>query len=97
MKDKNKIINATLSGLIAVSSLAVMASAHAVPDQPKKWEKCAGIAKAGQNDCGALNGTHSCSGQATLDNDDNEWVYLPKGTCTKITGGVVKAEKPAKK
>ena len=38
-----------------------------------------------------------CAGQATTDNDDNEWVYAPKGTCEKITGGVVKAEKPAKK
>jgi hypothetical protein len=28
---------------------------------------------------------------------DAEWVYVPKGTCSKITGGVVKAEKPAKK
>lgn len=97
MKEQNKIISATLSSLIAISSLAVMSSAHAVPEQPEKWEKCAGIAKAGQNDCGSLHGTHDCSGKATLDNDDNEWVYLPKGTCTKISGGVVKAEKPAKK
>lgn len=97
MKEQNKIISATLSGLIAVSSLAVMTSAYAVPEQPEKWEKCAGIAKAGQNDCGSLNGTHGCAGKATLNNDDNEWVYVPKGTCTKITGGVVKAEKPAKK
>jgi len=96
MKEQNKIINATLSGLIAVSSLVVATSAHAVPDQPKKWEKCAGIAKAGQNDCGSLNGSHNCAGYAKIDNDDNEWVYVPKGTCTKITGGIVKAEKPAK-
>ncbi len=50
-------------------------------------ERCAGIVKAGQNDC-AANG-HSCAGQAKTDNDKNEWVYLPKGTCDKITGGTV--------
>jgi uncharacterized membrane protein len=49
------------------------------------------------NDCGALNDTHQCAGQATMDNADHEWVYVPAGTCTKITGGSVAAVKPAKK
>lgn len=93
--NKQQIINKTLASVLALS--AVSLGAHAVPDQPEAWEKCAGIAKAGQNDCGALDGSHGCSGQAKLDNDDNEWVYVPKGTCTKITGGVVKKVKPAKK
>lgn len=72
------------------------ATAQAVPNQPENWEKCAGIAKAGMNDCGALDGKHKCASQATLDNADTEWVYVPEGTCTKITGGVVAAMKPAK-
>lgn len=97
MKDQKKIISTALSSLLAASSIAVMSSAHAVPDQPEKWEKCAGISKAGQNDCGALDGSHGCAGQAKLDSSDTEWIYVPKGTCTKITGGVVKAVKPAKK
>lgn len=96
MSEQKKIINATLTGLVALGAMTASV-ANAVPDQPKVWEKCAGIAKAGQNDCGSLNGSHACAGQAKLDNDDNEWVYVPKGTCSKITGGVVKAEKPAKK
>ena len=50
-------------------------------------EKCAGVVKAGQNDCQA-NG-HSCAGQSTKDGDPNEWVYLPTGTCAKIVGGKV--------
>lgn len=96
MSEQKKIIGATLSGLLALGALTAATSAQAVPDQPKKWEKCAGIAKAGQNDCAALDGSHGCSSQAKLDNTDNEWVYVPKGTCTKITGGIVKAEKDAK-
>ncbi|MCG8669134.1 MAG: DUF2282 domain-containing protein [Pseudomonadales bacterium] len=51
-------------------------------------EKCQGIAKAGLNDCGTSK--HSCAGQATVDNDPEEWIYLPAGTCEKITGGTVK-------
>ncbi len=80
---------------LACGALIFAGTAQAVPKQPKVWEKCAGVAKAGKNDCGALDGSHGCSGQASKDNDANEWVYVPKGTCEKI-GGVVKGEKPAK-
>ena len=82
----------------AIASLGILVSGQsmAVPDQPKNWEKCAGIAKAGQNDCGALDGSHGCSGQAKSDNLDYEWVYVPEGTCKKITGGKVAKIKPAK-
>jgi uncharacterized membrane protein len=48
------------------------------------------------NDCGALDGSHQCASQAKFDNADHEWVYVPQGTCTKITGGRVAAVKPAK-
>jgi uncharacterized membrane protein len=71
-------------------------TAQAVPDAPEQWEKCTGIAKAGMNDCGALDGSHNCAGQAKADNLDTEWVYVPEGTCKKITGGKVAAVKPAK-
>jgi len=90
------VATTAISGILALGVLT-STSAYAVPEQPTSWEKCAGIAKAGKNDCGSLNGSHACSGQASSDNDENEWVYVPKGTCEKITGGVVKAEKPAKK
>ena len=96
MKDKTKILKTTLAGVMAVSTTMLASSVFAVPDNPKQWEKCAGIAKQGMNDCGALDGKHGCSGQAKIDNADNEWVYVPKGTCTKITGGFVAAIKPAK-
>tara|TARA_R110001583_G_C5627285_1_gene406721 strand:+ start:70 stop:396 length:327 start_codon:yes stop_codon:yes gene_type:complete len=94
--DNKKIAASAISSILALSLLTAT-FANAVPSQPSEWEKCAGIAKAGKNDCGALNGSHSCAGQASADNDESEWVYVPKGTCEKITGGVVKAVKPAKK
>jgi len=96
MKDKSQILKTTLAGVMAISTTMMAGSANAVPDNPKQWEKCAGIAKTGMNDCGALDGKHGCAGKATIDNDVNEWVYVPKGTCTKITGGIVAAIKPAK-
>ncbi len=93
---KQTIIKSTMAGIFAVGASMTTQNALAVPDAPKNWEKCAGIAKAGKNDCGALDGTHKCAGQAAEDNLDVEWVYVPEGTCTKITGGVVKKVKPAK-
>ncbi len=94
--DKSKIlINSAVAGILAAGT-ALMSTAHAVPDQPKNWEKCAGIAKAGKNDCGSLDGKHNCAGQAQRDNAESEWVYVPQGTCEKITGGHVAAVKPAK-
>lgn len=89
--------------IAALGAIFVASSAIAVPDQPSQWEKCAGVAKAGQNDCGALSGSarygdpdNKCGGKAEMDNDPNEWVYVPAGTCAKI-GGVVRMTKPAKK
>ena len=90
--------NNTLLGLAAVGAISLVAAgdAHAVPDQPEKWEKCAGIAKQGKNDCGSTDGRHTCGGKAEKDSDPTEWVYVPKGICDKIVGGKVVGEKPAK-
>jgi uncharacterized membrane protein len=96
MKTVNPLLHATIAGILAAGTAMLPTSALAVPDQPKNWEKCAGIARTGMNDCGALDGSHQCAGQAEFDNVDHEWVYVPQGTCTKITGGRVAAVKPAK-
>ena len=85
-----------IAGMLAAGAILAGNTASAVPDAPKSWEKCAGIAKTGKNDCGALDKKHGCAGQATMDNSPQEWVYVPAGTCEKITGGVVAAVKPAK-
>jgi uncharacterized membrane protein len=90
---KHSTLTTTIAGILAIGAAGM---AQAVPDQPKQWEKCAGIAKAGMNDCGALDGSHGCAGQAKFDNLSQEWVYVPQGTCEKITGGKVAALKPAK-
>lgn len=49
------------------------------------------VAKAGQNDCGNLAGTHSCAGQCTEDNYPGEWKLVAKGTCVEL-GGMLKKE-----
>lgn len=82
-----------LAAGVGMASTTVLA----VPDQPANWEKCTGISKAGKNDCGALDGKHDCSGKAKRNSSQEEWVYVPQGTCTRIVGGKVAAIKPAKR
>ena len=82
MKDKSSLMSAALTGVIALG-LGVAANT-AVAAKPG-FEKCAGVAKTGMNDCGTSN--HACAGQAKVDSDAEEWIYVPAGTCNKIAGG----------
>ena len=89
MSTKMKV-SVTAASILAVALMSNATVSHAGKEG---FEKCQGIAKAGQNDCGA-NG-HSCAGYAAVDGDPQEWVYVPEGTCDKIVGGTVKGAKPA--
>lgn len=90
MRDTKQTIMVAVASLIAGLG-ATDASAH---DTVKEgFEKCAGIAKTGKNDCGTRQ--HSCAGMAKKDGDKEEWLYLPKGSCDKIVGAKVYI--PAKK
>ena len=84
MKTK-AVVSSALAGVFA---LGVLAANQAYAEE--KPEKCYGIAKAGQNDCAAADGSHACAGQAKADADAGSWLYVPKGTCDKIVGGSVK-------
>ncbi len=76
-------IQAAVAGILAVS-FASLVAAQPVP-QKAGTEKCYGVAKAGQNDCGTAK--HACAGQgAKTDNDPTEWKYVAKGTCEKMGG-----------
>ena len=78
----------TTTRLILSSALAsVMAAGLVAPAAAQSKEKCYGIAKAGQNDCANLSGSHSCAGESKVDNDPGEWKYVAAGTC-KTMGGM---------
>ena len=73
----------------AVAAPGLVGAYQQAPEAPAfKAEKCYGIAKAGQNDCGTS--THACAGMSTKGGDGESWVYLPKGSCEKIVGGSLK-------
>lgn len=93
MKTTTKAIAVTtaLSGVLALGLVATR-SDDAVAGKPG-FEKCAGIVKTGLNDCGTSK--HDCSGKATVDNDPEEWIYVPAGTCEKIVGSTLKEAAPS--
>jgi uncharacterized membrane protein len=73
------------SALASVLALGLITQVSAADDKMAK-EKCFGVAKAGQNDCANLSGTHSCAGQSKVDNGADEWKYVAKGTCKEMKG-----------
>jgi uncharacterized membrane protein len=87
MNSKRKLLQSAIAGLVALGL------PRASGAQEKGREKCYGIAKAGQNDCGTA--THTCAGKAKKDTAPDEWKYVPKGTCEKL-GGTTRPPGPRK-
>jgi uncharacterized membrane protein len=78
--NKRLIVSSALASVMAAGLLAPASA------QEKGKEKCYGIAKAGQNDCANLAGTHSCAGQSKADHHPGEFKYVAKGTCKDMKG-----------
>ena len=77
----------------AVSTLiGATAFSQVHPEKPTyPFEKCYGIARAGHNDC--FTAKNSCAGTTTQDNEPQAWIYVPRGTCSRIVGGSTSAPK----
>ena len=82
-------------GVAAVSvglGIAAVSSSLNAAEHAQAMEKCYGVVKAGKNDCGSP-GKHACMGKAASDGEEDEWLYLPKGTCERIVGGKTEDQK----
>jgi uncharacterized membrane protein len=86
MISKSVVLAAAVGSLFALGASSILAA-----DDPAT-EKCYGVAKAGKNDCAGPG--HVCSGLAKTDGNPDEYVNLPKGTCERIVGGVLKVAAP---
>jgi uncharacterized membrane protein len=73
-----KMTSLALAGAFATAvGMAAAPQAQAADD----FEKCYGIAKAGENDCASSAG-NSCAGTSKVDYDGLAWKLVKKGTCT---------------
>lgn len=91
MKDQRAIISAAITSLIALGIAASAGSVSAAEE-----EACYSIAKAGQNECSSKSNKHSCAGHSKVDNDPNDFKYVPKGSCLKLGGKLEPVSKTGK-
>jgi uncharacterized membrane protein len=91
MNASDRILRAAVASLLVIG---VSAASQQVMAAKGDNEKCAGIVKAGKNDCGTSK--NACAGQVHADNDPEAWIYLPKGLCERISGARVQMSSDAK-
>ena len=89
MNNSKTLAMSALAGVLAMN----MASGTAWGGEPGT-EKCAGIVKAGKNDCATS--TTACHGSVTEDGFKEAWIYVPQGTCDKIVGAHITHQKAPK-
>lgn len=86
-----KLVGFTIATAAALTfGIAPMTSTFA----QENTEKCYGIVKAGMNDCATA--TQSCAGSATKDRQPDAYLFVPKGVCEKIAGGMPKPKEDSK-
>lgn len=87
--NSSNLLRTALTSLLALGVSSVAGAARADHHQ----EQCAGVIKAGKNDCATS--TNACHGHVASDSNPEAWIYLPAGTCEKIVGArVVKVVDP---
>jgi uncharacterized membrane protein len=91
MNQTDRILRAAVAGLVALGVSAAAGQALAAKGDN---EKCAGIVKAGKNDCGTSK--NACAGQVKANSDPEAWIYLPKGVCERIAGAHIQTSPDAK-
>jgi uncharacterized membrane protein len=84
VKMSETILRRAVPALLALAGATVVTNAVAA-DESK--EQCAGIVKAGKNDCATT--MNACHGHVDSDAAPMAWIYLPKGTCERIVGAQV--------
>jgi uncharacterized membrane protein len=93
MDKLNALLQLGISGLLVVGAATTATTAMAAD---RNMEQCAGVIKAGKNDCATSK--NACHGHVTTDANPEAWIYVPQGTCDKIVGArVVKVTDPTPK
>ena len=88
--NKDVMARMAMAGLM---SLSLVAGGGAMAQDKKDMEKCWGVSKAGQNDCGSNKTAHSCAGQSKMDYDANDFKAVKTGTCVQMGGSLKQGEK----
>ena len=84
--DQKALVAAAVAGLFALGAGSIALA------QDKMQEKCWGVSKAGQNDCGSNKTAHSCAGQSKAEYDVNDFKMVKAGTCVEMGGSLKQGE-----
>lgn len=88
---REQMVRAALAGALA-AGVGLAAGSVVAQDKDKSMEKCWGVAKAGQNDCGSNKTAHSCAGHSKKDYDPNDFKAVKAGTCLQMGGSMKQGE-----
>lgn len=83
MRNLNTLLASAMSGALALGLMSGVSQAA----EKVEMEKCYGVVKAGKNDC--QTSSSACAGTAKKDGQKDAWLYIPKGSCEKIVGGML--------
>lgn len=89
MSANNNVLRSAIAAAIAAGAISFTVNAVADNLDHSKEEKCAGVIKAGKNDCATSK--NQCHGHVKVDRDAEAWIYVPKGTCERIAGAHISA------
>jgi len=84
MTKHHRIMSTAITTALALGTLAYVNNAFAAHEGE---EQCAGVVKAGKNDCATSH--NQCHGHVSTDSDAEAWIYLPQGTCARISNAHV--------
>ncbi len=83
--ERTKVVRLSVAAALASAvSLAMVVEAE---DAAAGKVKCYGIAKAGENHCADIAGTHGCAAQSTVDYDGGEWQAAESVEACEDAGG----------
>ena len=86
--NRDLMLRSAIAGLLA----AGVSVGGNVLAQDKNQEKCWGVSKAGQNDCGSNKTAHSCAGHSKADYDPNDFNVVKAGSCVQMGGSLTQGE-----
>ncbi|MBQ0937810.1 BufA1 family periplasmic bufferin-type metallophore [Ideonella paludis] len=91
----NNDARSRVQAAVAAAAALGLLSAAGGSAQAQGLEPCWGVSKAGQNACGNISATHTCSGLSKTDYSPEDWTFVARGTCHKI-GGLTREQAAAK-
>ena len=89
MEFDSKSLSLAAAAFAAVVALPLLASAGPAPTPQFAAEKCWRRRRGGAER--RQTASHSCAGESKLTRDRSSWIYVPTGTCGKISGGSLRS------